>query len=401
MEYPRSLLFIPLSCFPRLSQVSCILFELSAWSKLGAVSNPWGSPSSESVEESWNPNNSTDWANFEENFGDSDPTKKGDAESRSTLATNVEQHYRLFGNALNEESGIISNFAACKISNSGREMDSQFDNRAELMNGEWTDANGADKDESQSDAYAMQQNYSCFVGQEMLHLESISGNTLAEKIANAENDIRNKDEIRLRGMQGGQPANNDNFEMMNSFGEAGDQNTSNVECVIKVRVDGSDEIADEEKLNEPNSAFPSQQDCLTENSVDFVTADNNSTSDAESSVEFGDAENSLELEVEEEFVERADDSPTESVVVGDCNACSEQVAATVDAENVPKVGKISDECNNVQSCEEVVQKENSVSSRSSSPIAQTCVERSSIESKSCPLVNGDVAEHEMLTNCGK
>lgn len=375
-----------------------------AWSKLGSVADPWSTSTCNSAADtSWNANNSTDWAKFEDN--DVDTTKSNVIQSQSTLATNADQQYSLFGNTMDEKSSILNNFSSIKICAESSPLSAEFENDVTLMNGDWPGTNNGTKEENQSETYAIQQSYSCFAEQEMLDLESISGNTLAEKIANAENDIRNKDEIRLRGIQ---EQSHDNFDLMNSFEIVDDQRicSSSERGDVSVRTHIQSEDSEEEfsvnheKLNERNSSFLLQQDCLTENSVDFVTADN-STSDAESSVEFGDAENSLEFDLEvDEFTEKVEKCPMASALTSKCDTCGDQRMTIT--ENVPIVDEISDACNNTESCVKVVQKEESIDGdvNHRNSVLEIYVTKTSTESNSCLLVNGDVTDHEKQTNCG-
>lgn len=198
-----------------------------------------------------------------------------------------------------------------------------------MNGGEWS-SGSAGENEAAADAASLDDSdgsfglpspFHCFSGgqekdasEEMLDLESICGNTLAEKIANAENDIRNKDQIRMRGLQEQQQCPQSDFLKANSSSESNQSCADNKEeghmggC-NKVAATGHQELLQQTGDHGGNAKLQGNglldefygmvgsplADCLTENSVDFMTAENNSSS-AESSIEFGDADNSLEFD---------------------------------------------------------------------------------------------------------
>lgn len=310
----------------------------AAWSKLGNVSDPWGNASlSGSDDSNWKVD--ANWANFDENFTGGAPSgipNPTPTSSPSSASDNTDRYY-LFGGARSLRS-VANDFSNISIRDE-RRRDSHFGG-ADLVNGgEWSGASkgenartsGAGALDDSDGSFSLSSQFGCFgggpekdVSEMMLDLESICGNTLAEKIANAENDIRSKDEIRMRGLHEQQQQQQQclQSDFLNANSCSSESSLSRVDSKDEVRTAGCEEedgasshheflseTGDHEGdtkgrdngerlLDEYLGAVASPlADCLTENSVDFMTAENKSSS-AESSVEFGDADNSLELDDE-------------------------------------------------------------------------------------------------------
>lgn len=307
-------------------------------------------------------------------------------EECSTLTTNAAESYSLFGNVGNEKPDLLNNFSNVRISND--QFNSQLQNGGKIKNEEWneewcvTDENV--KVENQNNSYKIQNEYNCYEehGKDssdvMLNLESICGNTLAEKIANAENDIRNKDEILMRGIRE-QTALKNNFHFTNVTTEEINKNEcgcQNKECDDEIKETDIEEFSEVKSTQEQMFLSVSQSDYLTENSADFVTAEN-STSDVESYIEFGDAENSLELEVDE-FM--AYDKIDENGDVESGLRDSHEIffPNEILSENVPT---------------------NDINEKYNKHLTESKKEHA-ISDKSHFLVNGDV-NHKKLEDCGK
>lgn len=314
--------------------------------------------------------------------------------------------FNLFNNDGNgsafETVNVLKSFSNVKVSsNALDEMDSQAqcENRAKLTNNDsWPVESNESEDKDKSEGYnIMQRKYDCFHDQNkdcfdaMLNLGSISGNTLAEKIANAENDIRNKDVEELQQLH----HRSQNDRLMNSFEEEIEQTSYNRDdCDIRVPLSsGCDEMLDEERIHEQNTLFLSQQDCLTENSFDFFTAEN-STSDAESSVEFADAENSLELEEDDLIAERPSLSPSTELLVSSADAVNRDQASG-------NVGYLSN------SFVQIGEKEVHISFNTENEKqlkdevhTETIEEHNAAANSKHGSMNGDV-ESKKLENCGK
>lgn len=340
-------------------------------------------------------------------------------ESCSTLATNVEQ-YSLFGNSgPNQSVNILTNFSNVKISPPSSSSRQFGDGQIE-MNGDWnsiSDSPAHSNVESESDDLQRSfdnrgENFECYDprsssadcenddkdgdendrNDDIVNLELISGQTLAEKIANAENDIRNENEIFMRGIK------EHAFRMMNNANvpETGcsdsDQPANpicNVESCCQNNIEESHEgiSTEQEQTCLSVKTRPCEYDCLTENSVDFVTAEN-SISDAESSTEFGDAENSLELEDDlAEKCELDNDIPGAQSIVEDQS--DENIDCYNSSPNVPHVDD-QPTCNNIDDLSDTKQQSDQLGDKMCNSDSPTS------------LVNGDLTEAgKLAASCGE
>ncbi len=292
----------------------------------------------------------------------------------STLATNLDQ-YSLFGSAAQQNSNMVNSFSNMNISDDKMSFTTNFNDIGE-------------HGKVQNDSFDLRNEFDCYDGdgkdssEEMLNLESICGDTLAEKLANAENDIRNKDEILMRGIQE-QQAMRSKFRMLDKAEMVDNKPEfeSSEDAEYESRLASGEEFA-EEPVQEAGPHFSTQPDCLTENSVDFMTAEN-STSDAESSVEFGDAENSFEFEMDEFPCDReeikseisASHDSNANLTPSECDECGEILS-----ENVPK-SDVKTECNN--------------------GIAEATASSATGAENTHLLVNGDATQPEKVSTCGE
>ncbi|XP_065210136.1 serine/threonine-protein phosphatase 6 regulatory subunit 3-B [Planococcus citri] len=393
------------------------------WSKLGGASNPWANSGGSGSAEDKN------WANFEESFCDSQNNDCSDnMESCSTLATSVEQ-YSLFGNTRpNQSVSILSNFSNVKISPPQSNC-CQFGESQLELNGDWSslsDSPGQSnvEHEGNNDLQRVFEKHDSFerydIGSsgancerhdkndendrndDIVNLELISGQTLAEKLANAENDIRYEDEFLMRGIK------EQALRMMNNVNVVETSRSEPIQlanpiCNVETCENSVKESDDHEGISAEQTCLsvkttrPSEgNDCLTENSVDFVTAEN-SISDAESSTEFGDAENSLELE--DDLAEKSEldnDIPGVQLIAED-QTSDENLSCCNSTPNVPNVDETT--CNNIDSLSDTKPESDNVTEST---------ETDQSESKICncdsptSLINGDLTESEKLAaGCDK
>lgn len=328
--------------------------------------------------------------------------------------------YSLFGQSgAQQPVNILSNFSNVNISPPKRNVSVESgDGRAtgDVINGEWpsnhSDGNGFGGNQDSFECYEQnsKDTEEFDRSDDILNLESISGNTLAEKIANAENDIRNENEILMRGMkeQVFRILNNvDTEETATSVDQEQEVQNSPPVCNVE-RCEDADDLNEEIGPEQGCClAVKTKQadgcDCLTENS-DFVTAEN-SISDAESSTEFGDAENSLELEddMDGDKTELDNDVPSAQPIADDEDR-DQTLNCSNSPQNVPILNETS-ECNNIDNVDDSMAKDDHD--------AQTN-DTSMLKDNSCnkdfttvddtvhtPLPNGDLADSDKVSaSCG-